>query len=214
MVESALLTGYQRMPLAQANPMVFVNNVIYNWGGTATQFMRQKMTSGGEFIWVGNHYRKGPLNAQAWSPKPMLMRDYIVPGIHLYLKDNVAPDFVVNTQADLMDNRSPYALSSMLVSTPGSWPTGLVAKVPAQTPIFEDVLDHAGAFPKSRDSVDARLVNDARNRTGGYISTTTFPTLPVNQRTLSLPANPSGDDDADGYTNLEEYLYCMAKAIE
>src|SRR5712691_4872504 len=29
---SALITGHQRMPFAQANPFVFVNNIVYNWG--------------------------------------------------------------------------------------------------------------------------------------------------------------------------------------
>jgi hypothetical protein len=31
---------------------------------------------------------------------------------------------------------------------------------------------------------------------------------------LSLPSNPSGDDDGDGYTNLEEWLHKMAAEVE
>jgi len=32
--------------------------------------------------------------------------------------------------------------------------------------------------------------------------------------TLSIPANPNGDDDRDGYTNLEEWLHAFAAAVE
>jgi hypothetical protein len=46
------------------------------------------------------------------------------------------------------------------------------------------------------------------------INSTTFPTLAQNRRTLTLPANPNSDDDGDGYTNLEEWLHCMAAQVE
>jgi hypothetical protein len=45
-------------------------------------------------------------------------------------------------------------------------------------------------------------------------ASTTFEDLAKNQRALTLPANPNGDDDGDGYTNLEEWLHCMAAQVE
>jgi hypothetical protein len=39
-----------------------------------------------------------------------------------------------------------------------------------------------------------------------------FPTLAVNTRPLTPPANPNGDDDGDGYTNLEEWLHSFYAA--
>jgi hypothetical protein len=41
-----------------------------------------------------------------------------------------------------------------------------------------------------------------------------FPTLAQNIRVLALPANPNGDDDGDGYTNLEELLHALAACVE
>jgi len=38
--------------------------------------------------------------------------------------------------------------------------------------------------------------------------------LPVNRRKLTVPDNPSGDDDGDGYTNLEEWLHGFAAEVE
>jgi chitodextrinase len=227
MVGSALVTGQQRMPLAQANPFVFVNNIVYNWGGAGTHFQRQPMVSpsgvttvvsGGEFVMDNNHYVKGPLNSQAWSPKPILIDpSYWVPGVHIYLNGNYAPDWSINQQWDMVDNRTAaprYSQADLQVFTPGAWPEGLVARSAANGGIFDWVLQGVGAFPLSRDSLDARLVNDVRNRTGGTINSTIFPTLARNQRTLTLPANPNSDDDGDGYTNLEEWLHCMAAQVE
>jgi hypothetical protein len=212
--DSALLTGYQRMPLAQANPFVFVNNVVYNWGGVATEYTRQRVSSGGKFVVVNNHYRTGPLHAQAWVKKPIFLRDNLVPGMEIYLDGNYAPDFAASQQWDLVDNRGPFTQSQMQATSLPAWPTGYVAKSAASGSLFETVLNNVGAFPLSRDSLDARLVSDARNRTGGYVTSTTFPTLANNYRALTLPANPNGDDNGNGYTNLEEWLHCMAAQVE
>ena len=152
---SALLTGYQRMPLAQANSFVFVNNIVYNWGGVATQYMRQNAAAGGELVLDNNHYRTGPLNAQAWSPKPVLLRDQLVPGFHVYMNGNYAPDFSYSRQWDLVSNRPDSRQSHIQVSAPGAWPQGLVAKSAANDGIFDAVLNNVGAFPLHRDSLDA-----------------------------------------------------------
>ena len=41
-----------------------------------------------------------------------------------------------------------------------------------------------------------------------------WPALPENRRELTIPENPSGDDDGDGYTNLEEWLHGFAADVE
>ena len=41
-----------------------------------------------------------------------------------------------------------------------------------------------------------------------------WPALAENRRELTIPGNPSGDDDSDGYTNLEEWLHGFAADVE
>jgi hypothetical protein len=80
------------------------------------------------------------------------------------------------------------------------------------------VLANAGAWPASRDAVDQRVVSDVRNRTGRIITSQNqvggWPNLGTPRRTLALPANPNGDDDGDGYTNLEEWLHALSRTAE
>lgn len=41
-----------------------------------------------------------------------------------------------------------------------------------------------------------------------------WPKLAENRRVLSLPDNPDGDNDGDGYTNLEQWLHAFATDVE
>lgn len=80
------------------------------------------------------------------------------------------------------------------------------------------VLANAGARPSDRDAVDKRVVNTVRNRTGRIIASQKdvggWPKLAENRRKLTIPENPNGDDDGDGYTNLEEWLHGYAAQVE
>jgi hypothetical protein len=80
------------------------------------------------------------------------------------------------------------------------------------------VLANAGARPADRDAVDQRVVREVRTRTGDVIQSQDdvggWPKLAENRRQLTLPDNPHGDDDGDGYTNLEEWLHAFAAEVE
>jgi len=80
------------------------------------------------------------------------------------------------------------------------------------------VLANAGARPADRDPVDARVVKSVRERTGSILKSQEdvggWPKLAENRRKLTLPENPNGDDDGDGYTNLEEWLHGYASQVE
>ena len=80
------------------------------------------------------------------------------------------------------------------------------------------VLANAGARPADRDPVDARVVEQVRSRTGNIPASQTdvggWPDLVENRRELTIPNNPNGDDDGDGYTNLEEWLHGYAAQVE
>ena len=80
------------------------------------------------------------------------------------------------------------------------------------------VLASAGARPGDRDPVDTRIIDEVRTGKGRIIASQKdvggWPDLAERRRTLAIPADPSGDDDGDGYTNLEEWLHGFAADVE
>ena len=84
--------------------------------------------------------------------------------------------------------------------------------------IEERVLAGAGARPLDRDPVDERVVQEVRDRKGGPVNSPAdvggYPILAENVRTFELPEDPNGDEDGDGYTNLEERLHDLAAPLE
>ena len=84
--------------------------------------------------------------------------------------------------------------------------------------VAEWVLSQAGARPGERDVVDARIVREARTGGGKTIASQEevggWPKTEKRHRPLKLPDRPCGDDDGDGYTNLEELLHRLAAAVE
>src|SRR3989339_592100 len=84
--------------------------------------------------------------------------------------------------------------------------------------VLNYVLNYAGARPANRDTVDTRIINEVRNRTGSFKNTVAeaggWPVLAQNTRALTTPANPHADSDGDGYTNLEEWLHQYSSQVE
>jgi hypothetical protein len=80
------------------------------------------------------------------------------------------------------------------------------------------VLANAGMRPAKRDAVDARLIRDIERGAGTLLKSQDqvggYPVYEPTRRALTLPANPSDDDDGNGYTNLEEWLHKLAAEVE
>lgn len=100
-------------------------------------------------------------------------------------------------------------------------------KVASSNEVAGVILSNSGARPLDRDAVDVRIVGDVMNGTGKRINCVTddgsatcdlnaggWPALASNSRKLVLPENPHGDDDYDGYTNLEEWLHEFSDELE
>lgn len=93
---------------------------------------------------------------------------------------------------------------------------GLTVKPAAEVEAW--VLANAGARPADRDPVDQRIVKSVREGKGAILKSQAdvggWPVLAENRRELTIPQNPTGDDDGDGYTNLEEWLHAFAGEVE
>jgi hypothetical protein len=80
------------------------------------------------------------------------------------------------------------------------------------------VLAGAGARPADRDAIDLRILADVAAGTGRIIDSPSeaggLPEPAPVLRPLTLPADPDGDADGDGYTDLEEWLHRLAAEVE
>ena len=202
------------------NSVAIVNNLIYNPRDFNINIAIGRGPS--KMSIVGNIIKGGPNSGiSAEESSPNFPKDPYQ-GTEVYLVNNRTD---IEGQADLEDwsivrLNSNYTLAQFKslykVDSPPVWPVGFVAM---PTNGLEDyIINIVGARPADRDSVDQRIINDVIHRSGRIIDSPSdvggWPTLAVNHVTHTLPSNPNGDDDADGYTNVEEWLHDMAEAVE
>lgn len=194
----------------------FRNNVIYNWnyqsayGGDAS-----------ELNMINNYFKYGPdtlldkrarLHEQTGSRGSVYIAGNYVDG---------SPEVTANNMLGVVLDEGKQVRTEPVPAAPVTTHTAEEA--------YELVLQQAGAILPKRDSVDARLVSDVRNRTGRQINSQRevggWPELkslpaPLDSDHDGMPdewelahgLNPSdpsdrnGDFNGDGYTNLEKYL--------
>ncbi len=172
-----------------------INNIYYNW-------QEPKATglggAGTLATIIGNVYIKGP-NTSAGSTALNSTNT----ATQQYISD-IKMEGITNL--GLAQNTNTKPVWSGLVSPD---PSGIVESI---------LMAHAGARPKDRDAVDNRILNDFKNRAGKIIDSQDqvggWPTLAENHRAFPVPSNPNGDDNGDGYTNLENLLHQYAAALE
>lgn len=194
----------------------FRNNVIYNWnyqsayGGDAS-----------ELNMINNYFKYGPdtlldkrarLHEQTGSRGSVYIAGNYVDG---------SPEVTANNMLGVVLDEGKQVRTEPVPAAPVTTHTAEEA--------YELVLQQAGAILPKRDSVDARLVSDVRNRTGRQINSQRevggwpeLKSLPAphdsdhdgmpDEWELAHGLNPSdpsdcnGDFNGDGYTNLEKYL--------
>jgi hypothetical protein len=159
--------------------------------------------------YVGNLFLPGP-NTPSGAYAIGATSD-MVSGSKVYLADNV-----------MAGNMTNSAMNSYLVSSP---PVSISnTDVMASHLVEDSVLANAGARPGERDGIvnngigdpiDERLIGEVRMGQGSLKSSPpSMPTFPPTSRAFAVPANPNGDDNNNGYTNIEEILYQMALQVE
>ncbi len=196
------------------------NNVIYNYGGTASGQTQGIFAAN----YVGNFIRSGP-SSRAKTPitigGPSQIRLYIAgnewEGRESFTRDNAL--FLNRLE---VDGKKAVELLPQPIAMPAITTTS--ARV-----AMEQVLKSAGATLPQRDAVDARIVREVQNRGGRLIDSQNevggWPTLEA----APAPADADGDGmpddwekangfkgqdagdgaldkDGDGYSNLEEWL--------
>lgn len=230
MTGNLIAHGHGRNPRSSAGEFAFVNNVVYNGRNTEAMLFNDKGPSLNSI--VGNVFIKGPDSTEDVKPVRLVGPDAvgvgtaIIKGTRIYLADNRA-SCATDDPWSIVSNDSTFARTALETLQAPAWPDALEAKPAANDSALNFVLDNAGARPAQRSDVDARVVQDVRNGTGQIIncvgdngtsrcakSAGGWPDLESNARTLEVPADANGDDDGDGYTNVEEWLHSLAAQVE
>jgi pectate lyase len=205
-----------RNPLIKGDTEVaFASNLVYNWGHGAIVFEDAAGSGPTRSVITGNYFKSGP---GSLTDAAVLISKNTDRRSEIFVADN-GGDGKVKADLPLL------AASAPLVEPPVPVTSGPAARLEAL------VLAQAGARSPARDSIDARVVREARRGAGGFISS---PAEVGGWEALAAweggapPADSDGDgmpdsfeaanglrpdDPADangqapsGYTWVEEYL--------
>ncbi len=189
---------------------VVANNLIYNPGVKAihsywtpreyTEFPKTLLPC--TLVAVGNVLWYGPD-----TPRDLAVISLSGDRGEVFASDNIGVDLAGKPVAEVAGR--PTRLKDRPF-----WPEGF-KPLPAGR-VAESVLSRAGAWP--RDAIDARIIRQTREKSGRVIDSQEavggYPNPPVIRRPLQIPANPSADDNGDGYTNLENWLHRLAEKAQ
>ncbi len=196
------------------------NNVIYDYGGTASGQTQGNFPAN----YVGNYLRPGP-SSRAKTP-------ITVGGpsqIRLYLEGNVwegHDDFTKDNRKFPNRTEVDGVKAVEFLNAPVDIES---VKTTTASDAYKQVLASAGATLPQRDAVDARIVQETKDRTGKLIDSQKdvggWPVLAAGtaladsdndgmpdkwEKANSLNPNDAADakedKDGDGYTNIEEWL--------
>lgn len=194
-----------RNPLVYGNvSLIAVNNVFYNTGSQSFFHISDGWKQGpSRATIVGNLFISGPdtpKNACAIK----IGKD--TPDSKVYLSGNRYAGVIL----------CPSNRKISKISSPLDWPDSL--RMVAAHKSEEGLLAHVGARPSDRDPIDARVLRDVMERTGRIIDSPKqvggWPECRPSFRPFKIPHAPDRDDDADGYSNIEEVLHDFARQVE
>ncbi|MCU7935448.1 MAG: chitobiase/beta-hexosaminidase C-terminal domain-containing protein [Candidatus Thiodiazotropha sp. (ex Dulcina madagascariensis)] len=217
---------------SSAKPDVFldaVNNVVYYFYGGLS--MMTYTTA--KVNWVHNYVKQGTESSSyAYEAVHFPLTSPVLPNI--YTEGNIGsrrlsqsdPEWSVGYEwRDIPLDTGHRALSRW---TAPAITTSIMSELEA-----DSIVNNTGATVPFRDNVDTRVVADYFAGTGAFIGNVTYPddfpifqTLPAaadndndgmadvweQAQGLDILINDSaGDQDSDGYTNIEEYLYDLSR---
>jgi hypothetical protein len=198
-----------RSPWVKENTTVFhANNYAYNSRGTFFNFTTDRDPYTGALITAGNVYGKGP-------------------STDIYQGLSVSSNFVsakVFESDSLVDAASPYGILSKVVNIADKYRTSThpfapptYSMIPASQ-VKSYIVANAGSRPAMRDAADKRVIGNLINFTGRLIDSPVdvggWPFYSMTSKVFDAGTDPHGDNNGNGYTNVEEILHQMAAVVE
>lgn len=190
----------------------FRNNVIYNWADYTTNG-----GEGGTYNVVNNYYKYGPStpnnSSSGVNRRSMLINPYrqsspLLPYGRYYLSGNYSDNSATvtgqNWRGAAFNSGSLADSAASKVTVPFNC---ININTQSAEEAYRDVLAMAGCSLPNRDTLDQRIVNDVRNRTGRLINVQGgFPAgTPYTVSQIAWPSLANGtaqtDTDKDGMPN-------------
>lgn len=213
-LRNVVLSTVERQPRIGGGTYAHVvNNLFYNTAGS--NFSSVGSTWGEDRVdYVGNSFVVGPSTRSGATA--IAATKIIQPGSKIYAPKSGA-------HANIASNSlTAPSVNSFLVTTP-LVPMDFGIAVTPVAEIEKTLMRTVGARPAERntqyaDEVDKRFLHEVQTRTGAVknraIQVWTKPRATVRDIDPLLPANPNSDDNKNGYTNIDEFLYQMALKVE
>lgn len=221
MVGNLIAFNFDRNPYVQPGSSAkFMNNMVYGWGERGPWNICNLTNNDASSVWV-----VGAFIGNLWVPAPFsysqdgsIYSAYIAPGSTVYLDNNLGPgrSSDLQPQSDIANLADPSVITT-------TCPFSLGCTAPRNaTEVESYVLQNVGSRPRQRSSIDTRIIDDVRYRRGSIKDCVTgcanatggIPNTRVKRRTLTVPANPTGDSDGDGVSNFDEWLYGYTEQVE
>ncbi|HKU51146.1 MAG TPA: hypothetical protein VJQ25_01670, partial [Nitrospira sp.] len=221
----------ERNPYIEAAGIVdVVNNVAYNPFGTFSHIDMVYQVAQDRVNYVGNYYKPGPDTEVKYGIKAI---NPGAPGTGIFVAGNIGPQRqddalpeieIVDPDSRLFVVTERYPSETITTTTAVEAYDQVLRTAGADAGLSCD-----GSFFSRRDAIDTRIVNDVQNGTGKVIDDPSevggWPTIPPaapcddsdrdgmpnsweqnHGFDLNDPADASEDDNANGYTNIEEFL--------
>ena len=189
-----------------------INNVVYGWGSNGGWSLcnltnNERNRSPVKLSFIGNTYIPGP-----WSyvTAPVYAKR-LARGSRVYTRDSTVLGDTQTASSSLTSTNLPGGLFHSRRPPVRSRGKRAVRRENA----IAIVLRNAGSRPFDRSAIDARIVSDVRQRSGSLKDCISgcsravgfLPAQTEKYRRLEPPRRPFGDDNNDGYTNLENWIF-------
>ncbi len=219
-----------------AGPVDYTNNIVYNWNGNSTYGGENKAGyAAKQFNMINNYYKPG--NATASSKQNRLLNPTTscsncgsgcVPGKFFISGNKVnGNDASISTNNIAFDsgyNLSSFStncvLNSKAVSSDRDFSSYNTISNHTADNSYSQVLEYAGASYK-RDAVDARVVNDVKNKSTSYTTSNNKGTNGATGGFIDMPSDVGGyptltgtkatDTDGDGIPDEWEDAHGLNK---
>ncbi|MEP3032878.1 MAG: hypothetical protein ABJO67_00870 [Pseudoruegeria sp.] len=140
---------------------IVVNNLVYNPGYYGIHFYPWAATPRPTLAAViGNVVIAGPNTKN----NLLALADGLNPGSRIYYRDNIAIGVNAFDENELLRKGHGVGTSPFVVHPPLSLVP--IDDILPSRKVYDHLLEHAGATPKTRDPIDRRIISEVRNRTG------------------------------------------------